>query len=126
MSHASELRLLLHVKCSRIFILVIPISIAKSPNLISRQTYLLYRIFHGTGERNRGYALLVTANRPETALYRAPTFSLLLVSHGGISSCGSERERERETKYGERERGRNTQGDREKKSGRWNEGVRSG
>ena len=42
------------------------------------------------------YALLVTANRPETALYRAPTFSLLLVSHGGISSCGSERERERE------------------------------
>ena len=25
-------------------------------------------------------------NKPETALYRAPTFSLLLVSHGGISS----------------------------------------
>ena len=27
------------------------------------------------------------ANKSETALYRAPTFSLLLVSHGGISSC---------------------------------------
>ena len=27
------------------------------------------------------------ANKPETALYRAPTFSLLLASHGGISSC---------------------------------------
>ena len=41
-------------------------------------------IFRGTGERNRGYALLMTANKPETELYRAPTFSLLLVSHGGI------------------------------------------
>ena len=50
-------------------------------------------IFRGTGERNRGYALLMTANKPETALYRAPTFSLLLVSHGGISlwvNLGSE------------------------------------
>ena len=36
-------------------------------------------------EKSR-YALLMTANKPETALYRAPTFSLLLVSHGGISS----------------------------------------
>ena len=35
---------------------------------------------------NRGHALLMTANKPETALYRAPTFSLLLASHGG-SSC---------------------------------------
>ena len=33
------------------------------------------------------YALLMKANKPETALYRAPTFSLLLVSHGGISWC---------------------------------------
>ena len=40
----------------------------------------------GTEERNREHALLVTANKPETVLYRAPTFSLLLVSHGGISS----------------------------------------
>ena len=30
--------------------------------------------------------MLTTANKPETALYRAPTFSLLLASHGGISS----------------------------------------
>ena len=44
-------------------------------------------VFHGAGERNRGYALLMTANKPETVLYRAPTFSLLLASHGGISSC---------------------------------------
>ena len=43
-------------------------------------------VFHGTGETNRGYPLLMTANKTETALYRAPTFSLLLVSHGGISS----------------------------------------
>ena len=27
------------------------------------------------------------ANKPETALYRAPTFSLLLGSHAEISSC---------------------------------------
>ena len=27
------------------------------------------------------------ANNLETVLYRTPTFSLLLVSHGGISSC---------------------------------------
>ena len=25
------------------------------------------------------------ANKPETALYRAPTFSFLLVSHGGLA-----------------------------------------
>ena len=43
-------------------------------------------IFRGAGERNRGYALLMTANKPETALYRAPTFSLLLASHGGINA----------------------------------------
>ena len=30
------------------------------------------------------YALLMMANKPETALYRTPTFSLLLVSHGGL------------------------------------------
>ena len=30
------------------------------------------------------YTLLITANKPETALYRAPTFSFLLVSHGGL------------------------------------------
>ena len=40
---------------------------------------------HGAGERNPGYALLMKANKPETALYRAPTFSL--VTHGVISSC---------------------------------------
>ena len=28
----------------------------------------------------------MTANKPETVLYGAPTFSLILVSHGGISS----------------------------------------
>ena len=45
------------------------------------------------GERSRGRrretdvcVLLMMANKPETALYKAPTFSLLLVSHGGISS----------------------------------------
>ena len=26
----------------------------------------------------------MTANKPETVLYRAPTFSLLLASHGGL------------------------------------------
>ena len=40
----------------------------------------------GARERNRGYALLMTANKPETTLYGAPTFSLLLVLHSGISS----------------------------------------
>ena len=29
-------------------------------------------------------ALVMTINKPETVLYRAPTFSLLLVSHGGL------------------------------------------
>ena len=47
----------------------------------------LYGILCGGGERNQGYALLMMANKPETALYRAPTFSLLLVSHVGISMC---------------------------------------
>ena len=28
--------------------------------------------------------LLMTANKPETALYRTPTFSILLLSHGGL------------------------------------------
>ena len=37
-----------------------------------------YILFHGTGERNLGHALLMTANKPEIALYRAPTFSLLV------------------------------------------------
>ena len=41
-------------------------------------------IFCGTGVRNRGYALLVKANKPQTALNRAPTFSLLLASHGVV------------------------------------------
>ena len=36
------------------------------------------------GERNRGYALLMKASKPEIALYRAPTFSLL-ASHGGLA-----------------------------------------
>ena len=35
------------------------------------------------GERNRGYALLMMANKPDTALYRAPTL-FLLASHGGL------------------------------------------
>ena len=39
------------------------------------------------GERNRGYALLMKVNKPGTVLYRAPTFSLLLASHGGVSAC---------------------------------------
>ena len=43
-------------------------------------------IFRGAGEINRGHALLKMANKPEKALYRAPTFSLLAL-HGGISSC---------------------------------------
>ena len=43
-------------------------------------------MFHGTGERNQGLALLMMVNKPETALYRAPTFSLLLPSHGGMCS----------------------------------------
>ena len=30
------------------------------------------------------YTLLMTANKLEIVLYRAPTFSLLLVSHGGL------------------------------------------
>ena len=38
-------------------------------------------IFRGTGERNREYALLMTANNPETVLYRTPT---LLELHGGL------------------------------------------
>ena len=29
----------------------------------------------------------MTANKPETALHRAPTFSLPLASRGGISTC---------------------------------------
>ena len=37
------------------------------------------------GERNRGYALLMTANKPETVLHRAPTFTLLLASHKKIT-----------------------------------------
>ena len=44
-------------------------------------------IFRGAGERNRGYALLMTAKNPETAQYRAPTFSPLLASHAGICFC---------------------------------------
>ena len=41
----------------------------------------------GTGEKNQGYARLLTANEPETVPYRAPIFSLLLASHGRISPC---------------------------------------
>ena len=42
----------------------------------------------GGGVGGKGvYALLMTASEPETALYRAPIFSLLLVSHGGVSLC---------------------------------------
>ena len=43
-------------------------------------------IFCGVEERNRGYALLMTANNSDTVLYRASTFSLLPAPHGGISS----------------------------------------
>ena len=49
------------------------------------QGYLRVYIFCGIGERNRGYYLLMTANKPETAQHRAPTFSLL-ASHGGLMS----------------------------------------
>ena len=52
---------------------------------ISMTKNRLITVFCATGERNRGYVLLMVANKPETALYRAPTFSVL-VSHGGISS----------------------------------------
>ena len=38
-------------------------------------------ILRGAREISQGCALLMTANKPEKALYRAPTFSLLLVSH---------------------------------------------
>ena len=31
-------------------------------------------VFHGTGEKNRGYALLMKAIKPETVLFRTPTF----------------------------------------------------
>ena len=48
----------------------------------------------GEGRREAGLGTepvdgcsLDDGNKPETALYRAPTFSLLLASHGGISSC---------------------------------------
>ena len=44
-------------------------------------------IFHGTAQRNRRYALLTTANKPQTVLYRAPTFCLLQASHGGLCVC---------------------------------------
>ena len=50
-------------------------------NLLA-QNHNHYTTFLSAGERNRGYALLMTANKPETALYRAHTFSLLLASHG--------------------------------------------
>ena len=30
---------------------------------------------------------MMTANKPQTMLLRAPTFSLLLISHGGINPC---------------------------------------
>ena len=46
-------------------------------NLSSKPQSLHYcqgYIFRGTEERNRGYALLMTANKPETVLYRAATF----------------------------------------------------
>ena len=51
----------------------------------------LSEILCGGGKRNRGCALLMTANKPETALYRAPTFSLLLASHGRLNYifCGT-------------------------------------
>ena len=50
-----------------------------------------WAIFRGTGERNRGYALLVMANKPETALYRALTFSRLLTLHDGLVPAISNR-----------------------------------
>ena len=55
-------------------------------------------IFCGTGERNRGYALLMTANKPETVLYRAPTVSLLFSLRHTVELvhvrhwCGSNRQ----------------------------------
>ena len=41
-------------------------------------TYAYYCLFCGAGDRSGGYALLTMDNKPETALYRAPTFSLPL------------------------------------------------
>ena len=37
-----------------------------------RNRSMIY-MYSVAGERNRGYALLMKANKPETALYRAPT-----------------------------------------------------
>ena len=48
-------------------------------NILVCQGYIL----RGTGEKSRGYALLMTANKPKTALFRAPTFSSC-ASHGGL------------------------------------------
>ena len=59
------------------------------------QGYII--IFRSAGERNSGYALLMMANKPETALYRAPTFSLL-ASHGGISLCEDDTNKHSTTK----------------------------
>ena len=42
-------------------------------------------ILCGVGERNRGYALLMTVNKLETALYiQSSHFFLLLASPGGL------------------------------------------
>ena len=46
-------------------------------------------VFCAAGEKNQGHSLMMmmTANKSETTLYRAPTSSLLLVSHGGITKA---------------------------------------
>ena len=44
-------------------------------------------IFCGTRERNRGYALLMMANKLETVLYRPLNFFFLLLSYCRIRSC---------------------------------------
>ena len=70
----------------------------------------------GAGERNQGCALLKTTKMPETALYRAPTFSLPLTlfihtqlcrgGGGGGGEGGARKEGGEEECRGERERGR--------------------
>ena len=60
------------------------ISPDRQSDLNSMYMYCQGYIFRGTGERNGGYALLMKVNKPETAPYRAPTFSLLPVPHGQL------------------------------------------
>ena len=76
---------IVHVHIFRIFARALGIPHERRRTDVHNYTTAKGIIFHGSGERNRGYALLRMANKPETALYSAPTFYLLLQSHGGIT-----------------------------------------